>query len=60
MESNKNLDYMSQDIIEKAEEFDKEYKIQKENLRIKKESQNEESSDEEQQVKIILIYHYLK
>jgi len=49
MDSEKEMDdYMSQDFIKKAEEFDKDYKIQKEVLRIKKDLQKEESSDDEE------------
>ena len=48
MEPDTEMDYMSQDFIDKANEFDKEYKIQKEILKIKKEANPfPESSDEE-------------
>lgn len=58
MESEEELDYMSQDIIEKAKEFDIEFKIQKETLKLKKETFNQESSDEEEEVNIFYLSKY--
>jgi len=50
MESDDYIDYMSQDFIAKAEEFDREFKIQKEILKFKNDTLKDESSDEEIQV----------
>jgi hypothetical protein len=47
IEKEEEIDYMSMDLIEKANDFDKEYKIQKEILRNKKKIiNNKESSSE--------------
>lgn len=62
MDPDGELDYMSMDFIEKAKEFDKEYKIQKDILKIKKENANQESSDsdeENQEVTFFLIFYFL-
>ncbi len=56
MESDREIDYMSEDFIEKANEFDKENKIQKDILKHKKILKKESSeSEHEENVK-----HYFK
>jgi hypothetical protein len=61
-ENNEEIDYMSMELIEKANDFDKEYKIQKEILRNKKKKMNNkesssESDDEIPKVLYKIIYN---